>query len=102
MIKTTDIIDRLFYNQMGQILISALFGISLALIFNRVCKENCTLYFAPQYDEINNKIFKLEDVCYKYNTVNVACNDKPLNPYDGNYKPTNQMVEKTFIDKLFA
>ncbi len=87
---------------MGQMLISALFGISLALIFNRVCKDNCTIYFAPQHDEINNKIFKLEDTCYKYNTVNVACNDKALNPYEGSDKATNQMVEKTFFDKLFA
>ena len=37
-------IDRLFYSSMGQLIISALFGLSLALLFNRVCKENCVLY----------------------------------------------------------
>jgi hypothetical protein len=102
MINTRNLIDRLFYTNFGQIMISALFGISLALIFNRVCKENCTIYFAPKQDEINNKIFKLEETCYKYSTINVPCNDKALETYSGNIKPYNQMDEKGFIDKLFA
>lgn len=102
MINTRDLIDRLFYSKIGQIMLSALFGLSLALIFNRVCKDNCTLYFAPKYNEINNKIFKLENSCYKYTTFNVPCNDNPLNQYDGYIKPSNQIEEKGFFDKLFA
>jgi hypothetical protein len=61
MIDTRNMIDRLFYSSVGQLIISSLFGLSLALLFNRVCKENCVLYFAPKYDDIDNKIFKLED-----------------------------------------
>lgn len=102
MINTRNLIDRLFYTNVGQIMISVLFGLSLALIFNRVCKGNCTIYFAPKHEEINNKVFKLEDTCYKYTTLNVPCNDKALEQYDGNIKASNQMEEKGFIDKLFA
>lgn len=100
--KTQLIIDRLFYNQYGQMIVSALFGLSLALIFSRVCKDNCTLYIAPNYDEISNRIFKLNDTCYKYKSVNVPCNNIALEQYDGNSRPNNQITEKGFMDKIFA
>ena len=102
MINTRNLIDRLFYTNFGQIMISALFGISLALVFNRVCKDNCTIYFAPKYDDINNKVFKLDDTCYKYKTVNVPCNDKAIEAYDGHSIASNQIKEEGIIDKLFA
>ena len=102
MIDTRNMIDRLFYSSMGQLIISALFGLSLALIFNRVCKENCTIYFAPKHDEINDKIFKLEETCYKYSTINVPCNDKALEQYNGYSQVSNKIEEKGLIDKLFA
>jgi hypothetical protein len=87
---------------MGQLIISALFGLSLALLFNRVCKENCVLYFAPKYDDIDNKIFKLEDTCYKYKTINVGCNENPIYAYNGSIKPSNQIEDKWFFEKIFA
>jgi hypothetical protein len=102
MLNSQVIVDRLFYNKYGQIFVSALFGISLALLFSRVCKDNCTLYFAPKYDEIDNKIFKLNDNCYKYKSFNVPCNNKALEQYDGHIKPSNQISQKGFMDKLFA
>ncbi len=102
MLNSQVIVDRLFYNKYGQIFVCALFGISLALLFSRVCKENCTLYFALKNDEIDNKIFKLNDVCYKYKSINVPCNNKALGQYEGHIKPTNQISEKGFMDKLFA
>jgi len=102
MIDTRNMIDRLFYSSVGQLIISSLFGLSLALLFNRVCKENCILYFAPKYDDIDNKIFKLEDTCYKYRMVNVSCNKNPVGAYDGTIKPSNQIEEKSFFDKVFA
>lgn len=96
------VIDRLFYTSVGQIIVSAIFGISLALVFNRVCKDNCVLYFAPKYNEINDNVFKIEDTCYKYKTVNALCNDKALEQYNGNNTPFNQIKEKSFFDKIFA
>jgi hypothetical protein len=96
------VIDRLFYTEIGQIIVSAIFGMALALVFNRVCKDNCTLYFAPKYNEVNDNIFKIEDTCYKYKTVNVKCNDKAIGQYDGNNAPSNQIKEKSIFDKIFA
>lgn len=102
MIDTKDIIDRLFYDSVGQIFLSSLFGISLALLFNRVCKENCVLYYAPRPDEVNGKIFKIEDTCYKYKIKPTKCNERPLNEYDTNTRPDNKITEKTLFDKIFA
>jgi len=100
--KLKEIINRLFYTETGQTFISVLFGLSIALLFRRVCKENCVLYIAPNQPEIEGKIFKIEDVCYKYTTYNVKCNDKPVEPYNGNIKPENKIEEPSFFSKIFA
>jgi hypothetical protein len=100
--KTQLIIDRLFYNQYGQMIVSALFGLSLALIFSRVCKDNCTLYIAPNYDEISNRIFKLNDTCYKYKLVEATCNNNALEANTENFKASNKIQEPTIMNKLFA
>jgi hypothetical protein len=100
--KTQYIIDRLFYNEYGQIFISALFGLSLALLFHRVCKDNCTLYVAPNHDEIQNNIFKLDNSCFRYKKVAAKCNKDALENNDGSYKPSNQIQQPSIMDKLFA
>lgn len=90
MIRTS--IDRLLYTSFGQIIISAIFGFALALLFHRVCKKNCTNYYAPHVDEVQGKVFRLEDVCYKYTPHVVKCDSKQpiLNPYDVNTQPVNK------------
>jgi hypothetical protein len=100
--KTQYIIDRLFYNEYGQMFISALFGLSLALLFQRVCKDNCTLYVAPNHDEIQNNIFRLNNTCYHYKKVAAKCNKDALENNDGTYKASNQIQQPSMMDKLFA
>jgi hypothetical protein len=102
MVNIKDIINRLFYTHVGQIFISALLGLSLALLFRRVCKENCVIYIAPNHQEIEGKVFKLEDTCYSYSTTTVKCNDKSINSYQGSRTPDNQITEQGFFSKLFA
>ena len=99
-----DIINRLFYNETGQMLVSGLIGLSIALLFRRICKDNCTIYIAPKKEEIEGKEFKLEDTCYKYSTYNVKCNnnEKYVSYYNGNGTPENQIKESNFFSKLFA
>lgn len=96
------IADRLLYTNLGQIIISALFGLSLSLIFKRICKENCVIYVAPNNSEIEGKIFKLEDTCYKYNLKQVICNENPIIYNETNIKPENQIIEPMFLNKIFA
>jgi hypothetical protein len=103
-----EILNRLLYTSMGQMFISALFGLSLALLFKRVCKDNCTIYIAPKKEEIEGKIFKLEETCYKYTTKQMKCNkeidndSKTVMYYDGYEKPDNQIEEPGFLSKIFS
>jgi hypothetical protein len=97
------IIDRLFYDNTGQMIVSALFGLALALLFRRICKDNCVLYFAPNIKDIEGNIFNLEDTCYKYKSYPIKCNneDKPLKPYDINKIPDNLISIPGFFEKMF-
>lgn len=66
--------DRLFYNQKGQMAISAIFGFAFALIFQRVCKDKkCIVIQAPNITEMTSKTYEFEGNCYKYNTKSTSC-----------------------------
>jgi hypothetical protein len=95
-------VHRLFYEKEGQIVVSALFGLALALVFRRVCKDNCTLYFAPNVDEVQNKTFLLEDTCYQYTPYNVKCSpkDKAYQSYDINDNPENKIIDYGLFSKF--
>lgn len=90
------VINKLFYSSPGQLIVSAIFGLAIALLFKRVCKDNCTMYYAPYIDEIKGQTFKLEDTCYEYAPYVVDCNKsmkEPLVPYDVNTEPTNMIAK---------
>jgi hypothetical protein len=96
------IVDRLMYTSFGQKLVSSIFGLALALLFHRVCKDNCTIYYAPYVSEVEGNVFKLEDTCYKYEPYMTKCMDEQqiLNPYDVNTKPENKIqVVKSYISE---
>jgi hypothetical protein len=96
-------IDRLFYDETGQMIVSALFGLALALLFRRICKDNCILYSAPNIKDIEDNVFNLEDTCYKYKSYPVKCNniDNPLKPYDINKTPDNLISIPGFFERMF-
>lgn len=69
---------RLFHTEFGNALISALFGVSVAFLFARVCKgDNCINIKAPEINEVKDKIFKIQDECYIYTPKMVSCNSSP-------------------------
>lgn len=92
------IMDKLFYTPQGQIIVSAVIGLGISSLFHRVCKDNCTVYYAPYIEEVKDNIFKLEDTCYKYTPYVVKCQEEEdvpiLNPYDVNEKPDNKIKLK--------
>lgn len=68
--------NRLFYTSNGQIFISALFGIALALVFQKVCKDRkCIVITAPSTSEIVGKTYDFEGECFKYKPYGVKCPD---------------------------
>uniref|UniRef100_A0A6C0HUX1 Uncharacterized protein n=1 Tax=viral metagenome TaxID=1070528 RepID=A0A6C0HUX1_9ZZZZ len=58
---------KLLNSETGKIVISALLGLGLATLFNKVCKDkNCIIFNGPILSEIDGKIYKYGDKCYKY------------------------------------
>jgi hypothetical protein len=97
-------IHRLFYEKEGQIVVSALFGLALAIVFRRVCKDNCVIYFAPDVKEMKNKVFQIEDTCYKYKPYSVKCNrnDKIYKSYSINDNPENKIIDYGIFSRFFT
>jgi len=96
-------LNRLLYTPIGQMILSSIFGLALGLMFRRVCKDNCTKYFAPYIDEVKGQTFKLEDTCYEYAPYMVDCNKESnttvLEPYNVNTTPDNKISVKSNINK---
>lgn len=69
------LVNRLFYSSYGAIIVSGLFGMALAMMFQRVCKDSkCIVIQAPPQKEIRDYVFKLSDgECYKYTPKVVRC-----------------------------
>jgi hypothetical protein len=67
------IINKLLYTPNGQLVISVLFGLSIAFVFKPVCKKNCNIYKAPPVSDIVDKVFKLDDSCYTYTPIPQKC-----------------------------
>lgn len=66
--------QRLFHTHHGNMLVSGLFGLALAVMFRKVCNDRkCVVLHAPPLDEIKNTVYELEDTCYKYTAKPVKC-----------------------------
>jgi len=66
---------RMLNTPLGQFLISVIMGLGLATMFRRVCdSKNCILFNGPVISEIDGKIYKYDEYCYKYDLNAVKCN----------------------------
>jgi len=60
-------LKKIINSETGRIVISALLGLGLASLFNKVCKDkNCILFNGPVISEIDGKTYKYGEKCYKY------------------------------------
>ena len=68
--------EKYIQTRTGKIILSILLGLGMASLFRSVCKgKNCILFYAAPIEEINNKVHKYDNKCYKY-TSNVTKCDK--------------------------
>lgn len=64
----------------GKNIVSILLGLGLASIFREVCKDKeCIIFYAPDLNEVENKIYKQDGKCYKYNLVSTKCDNTKKN-----------------------
>ncbi len=70
-------LGKFVHTETGKIMMSILLGFGLASLFRTICKEyNCLEFHAPPLDQINDKIYKINGKCVKYNSVPTKCSDK--------------------------
>lgn len=67
-------LQRLLHTELGQTFISILLGLGLASLFRKVCTDkNCIKFNGPVISNIEDKIFKHNDKCYKYESISTKC-----------------------------
>ena len=67
-------IQRLLYTNAGKYIISVILGIGLASLFQKVCKDkDCVVFRGPIISEVDGKIFKHDNNCYKYDIATSLC-----------------------------
>lgn len=55
---------------------SILFGLGLAAVFKKACKNNsCLVIQGPAKEDINKYVYKVKDDCYKYSHQDTKCEE---------------------------
>lgn len=61
----------------GRNLMSIILGLGLATFFRQMCSgKNCIITKAPPLEEIEDKIYKFDNKCYKLEKNAEKCNNK--------------------------
>ncbi len=72
--KLNIVVDRLLYTDSGQIILSIIFGLGLAVIFQKTCKgPHCMVFQPPPLKEMQENIYSFNEECYKYTPQFVKC-----------------------------
>ena len=70
---------KLLESKTGVIIMSVIWGLGLACMFRKVCKDrDCIVYNAPNMEEIKKNIFLFDKKCYKYKSETTKCNANPI------------------------
>ena len=65
---------KLLDNNFASILISVVFGLGLASVFRKICKNGrCIVVKGPPIDEIRKNVYKMDNECYKYTPFATNC-----------------------------
>lgn len=67
-------LGRFLHSENGKTIMSILLGFGLASLFRAICKDkDCLIFHAPPLEEIEDKIYKHDNKCYKYTTKSTTC-----------------------------
>ena len=70
-------LSKLVHSNTGKYVMSIILGIGIATLFRVTCTGNkCNIYKAPPLDEIEDKIYRFDDKCYKMGTNATTCDSK--------------------------
>jgi hypothetical protein len=67
-------VKRLINSTFGKIILSILLALGLASLFRKVCNDkNCVVFNGPVITEVDGKILKHGEKCYKYSMEADKC-----------------------------
>lgn len=67
-------LERFVQTPAGRILMSIVLGVGLASLFKASCKgKNCLLMQAPPLDQLKDKVYKVDNKCYKFKPTQTKC-----------------------------
>ena len=68
---------KFVHSEIGRNIMSILLGLGLATLFRQMCSgKNCIVTKAPPLEEIDDKIYKFDGICYKLQKNAETCNTK--------------------------
>ena len=73
--NTSVVVDRMFYTRTGQIIVSSLFGVALALMFQKTCTgRKCVILTAPPDSELKDPRHHInKNECYRFTPRYIEC-----------------------------
>jgi hypothetical protein len=67
-------IKRMLNTDLGRFFISLIIGIGLATLFRKSCTDkNCIIFDGPVISEVDGKVFRFGEFCYKYDLHPIKC-----------------------------
>ncbi len=67
-------LDTILEKRPGQIIVSVILGLGLAIIFSRACiGRNCIVIRGPNPAVIDNKIYQFNNECYLFKPNMITC-----------------------------
>ena len=70
-------LSKFVHSELGRYLMSIILGLGLATFFRRMCNgKNCIISKAPPLEEIEDKIYKFDGKCYKFERLSRKCDSK--------------------------
>ena len=65
---------RFLLSEPGKILISIILGLGLSTLFRKACNDqSCISFLGVHPNNIEEKVFKFNEKCYKYTNEAVTC-----------------------------
>ena len=70
-------LKKIINSEGGKMFMSIILGLGIATLFKKVCKgRKCIVFYKANAEDIDDKIFKYDDKCYKFKLENTRCNKK--------------------------
>ena len=70
-------LSKFVHTESGKYIMSLLLGFGLASLFRAVCKgKGCFEFHAPPLEDFQDKIYKIDNKCYKYVPNATKCDTK--------------------------